>query len=204
MLFASSREVYGNPVRLPVREDDAMLPVNIYGRSKRDGELIINQARKAGLLANICRFSNVYGCPYDHEDRAAMAFASKAVHGGAMRLNGGGNIFDFTHVSDVADGIWRLIVQTKSRRQMPPIHFASGKGTSLRELAELAATHALLPVKIFDMPARDFDVSGFVGDPSRAVELLEWRSRIPLEEGLARLIGDISVAGNRSACHAIA
>jgi len=194
LLFASSREVYGNPVRLPVREDDEMVPVNIYGRSKLDGELIVNRARQAGLLANICRFTNVYGCQYDHEDRAAMAFARKAVHGGTMRLNGGGSTFDFTHIYDVTDGIWRLMRQMNSNRQMPPIHLVSGKGTSLREFAGLAATLALKPVEIHEMPARNFEVSGFVGDPSRAAELLGWTSRISLDEGLSQLIADLSLA----------
>jgi len=199
ILFASSREVYGNPVRLPVCEDDALLPVNIYGESKRDGEVIINRAREAGLTANICRFSSVYGCPYDHPDRAAMAFAGTAVHGGIMRLSGGGTTFDFTHVLDVVDGIWRLMQQIISRGQMPPIHFASGKGTSLMELAEMAAAYALRPVEIHELPARPFDVSGFVGDSSRAAELLGWTSKISMNDGLRQLVADIARATGQAA-----
>lgn len=201
LLFASSREVYGNPVRFPVHEDQAMVPVNIYGRSKRDGELIVARARQSGLLANICRFSNVYGCPYDHEDRAAMAFAKRAIHGGTMRLTGGGTTFDFTHVYDVVDGIWRMIQQMNSNKEMPPIHFASGKGTTLGQLAQIAATYASYPVEIDEMPARSFDVSGFVGDPSRAAELLGWTSTTSVNQGLSQLIADLSrIVDRKSVC----
>jgi nucleoside-diphosphate-sugar epimerase len=35
-------------------------------------------------------------------------------------------------------------------------------------------------------------VTGFVGDPSRAAAELGWRARVPLEEGLQRLLRDLS------------
>jgi UDP-glucose 4-epimerase len=194
LIFSSSREVYGNPTRFPVREEDAMLPVNVYGESKRDAEFTIKKAIELGLVANICRFTNVYGCPHDHEDRVAMAFARKAAHGGLMRLHGGELTFDFTHVADVVDGIWRLIQQSRSNRLLPPIHFASGIGTTLRELAGMALARALRPVVLIEQSARNFDVSGFVGDPSRASELLGWQPKISLEEGFSRLINDLSKA----------
>lgn len=194
LLFSSSREVYGNPARLPVREDDALAPVNVYGRSKRDAESIISAAREAGLLANICRFSNVYGCPFDHETRVTMAFARAAARGGRMFVEGGENTFDFTDVGDVVDGIWRLIQETAANKRLPPIHFASGQGTTLRELAQMAADRALFQVEIVDAMHRPFDVSAFVGDPGRAWRLLGWRTQTSLGYGLSRLIADLSEA----------
>lgn len=192
LIFASSREVYGNPVRLPVQEDDAVAPINVYGRSKRDAEVIVSAACEAGLVANICRFSNVYGCPFDYENRVAMAFARVAASGGVMVVEGGENTFDFTEVRDVVDGIWRLILETTAANRLPPIHFASGQGTRLRELAKLAAARALNPVKIVEATPRPFDVSAFVGDPSRALKILGWRARTSLAHGLSRLIADLA------------
>jgi nucleoside-diphosphate-sugar epimerase len=192
LIFASSREVHGNPLRLPVREDDAQAPVNVYGRSKRDAEAIIGAAREAGLLANICRFTNVYGCPFDHQDRVAMAFARVAARGGSMFVEGSEHTFDFTEVGDVADGIWRLIQESTANQKLPPIHFASGQGTKLRELARMAAARALCPVEIVNTEPRSFDVSAFVGDPSRAMRLLGWQTRTSLGDGLSRLIANLS------------
>jgi nucleoside-diphosphate-sugar epimerase len=40
---------------------------------------------------------------------------------------------------------------------------------------------------------RTFDVSSFHGDPRRAKEVLDWAPRVPLREGLARLIEEFRV-----------
>jgi nucleoside-diphosphate-sugar epimerase len=188
IIFASSREVYGHPDRLPVGEDHPLRPVNTYARSKRDGEQIAHVASDAGLLANICRFSNVYGCPLDHADRVVMAFAAAAARGGVMSVEGADSLFDFTAVADAVDGLWRLVQASLAGEALPPVHFVSGQGTSLGELAEIAAARALGQVTIKAAPARDFDVSSFVGDPARAKTLLGWTARADLGTEIARLI----------------
>ncbi len=188
LIFASSREVYGHPGRLPVAEDHPLQPVNIYARSKRDGERVVEAASRAGLVANICRFSNVYGCPIDHADRVVMAFAAAAARGGVMSVEGSANMFDFTAVNDAVDGLWRLVQATRRGERLPPIHFVSGQGTTLGELAEIAAARALGPVTIKEAPARTYDVAKFVGDPARARALLGWTAQADLGDEITSLI----------------
>jgi len=60
IVFASSREVYGQPEALPASEDTPRRPVNIYGRSKAEGERLVADS---GLNHAIVRLSNVYGSP---------------------------------------------------------------------------------------------------------------------------------------------
>lgn len=198
MIFASSREVYGEGHNLPVPETAALRPMNVYGRSKRDGEDIVHQARSRGLLANICRFSNVFGWPNDHADRVVMAFCGAAARGGVMSIEGGGNTFDFTIVEDVVDGLFRLIEATSAGNHLPPIHFVSGRGVSLRELARMAAAHAIAEVTLVDAAPRDFDVTSFVGDPSRARQLLGWASTSNLNERIGRLVADLARMDDRA------
>src|SRR5690606_3758971 len=47
VIFASSREVYGQADHLPVTEDCPLRPVNVYGRSKVEGERLVEEARSA-------------------------------------------------------------------------------------------------------------------------------------------------------------
>ena len=108
VLFGSSREVYGQPDRLPVDEDCPARPINVYGRSKVAGEQLVEQARRAGLRACTARFSNVFGSTADHADRVIPAFAGAAVCGHPLRVDGADHTFDFTHISDVAAGIVAL------------------------------------------------------------------------------------------------
>lgn len=194
IIFASSREVYGTVTKLPVREDAPLAPINVYGRSKRDGEAIVEALRDEGLVTNICRFSNVFGSPHDYRDRVAMAFASVAAHGGTMSIEGSCNTFDFTAVEDAVDGLLKLVDATRQGERLSPIHFTSGRGTSLGELAEIAASHALAKVELVEAPQRTFDVTSFVGDPSRARALLGWCANADLNARIGRLVADLAAA----------
>jgi nucleoside-diphosphate-sugar epimerase len=192
LVFASSREVYGQANRLPVREDAGFRPLNVYANTKVRGEQIIEDAKLAGLAANICRFSNVYGSIEDHSDRVAVAFARTAAFGGTLRIEGADNVFDFTHVSDVAIGLHTLVRATAHGEALPPIHFVSGEGTTLGNLAHLSVQFAEngSELKLTQSSPRTFDVSEFVGDPGRARSLLGWTASTRLPSGFGRFVRD--------------
>lgn len=192
VIFASSREVYGQPDRLPASEECPLRPVNVYGRSKSEGEGLIETARRNGLRACIIRLSNVFGTIDDHADRVVPAFARAAVMGEALRVDGAGHTFDFTHVDDVARGIVTLAdLLQAGEAPPPPIHFVSGRPTTLGELARMAIDIAASPSPVRLAPPRTFDVSTFYGDPSRARAILGWSPQMSLHQGLGRLIKDI-------------
>lgn len=189
VLFASSREVYGQPSRLPVSEDDPLCPVNVYGHTKAEGERLVEAARGYGLTAAIVRFANVFGSIDDHEDRVVPAFARAAALGLPLTVNGWEHTFDFTPLTDTVDGIVRVVeLLDHERRALPPIHLVTGQPTTLGQLAELAVRLAGGHSPIVRAPKRDYDVGRFVGDPRRALELLDWRARTPLADALGRMI----------------
>jgi len=191
VIFASSREVYGQPDKLPATEDTPLQPVNIYGRSKVEGERLIGVARDQGLRAMVIRLSNVYGSTDDHADRVVPAFARAAVLGNPLRVDGANHTFDFTHIDDVTRGIFALITSLiEGGKASPPIHFVSGQPTTLGDLAGMAIGATPSGSLIQHAPPRSFDVARFWGSPARARSLLGWTPQIPLKEGLTRLIND--------------
>ncbi len=189
VIFASSREVYGQPESLPVSEDCPVCPVNIYGRSKVKGEQLIDAVRSKGVRACTIRLSNVFGTTADHADRVVPAFARGAALGETLRIDGADHTFDFTHIHDVAEGIVLLADYLLAGKDAPPpIHFVSGQPTTLGELAQQAIEIADSGANIRHAPPRTFDVAKFIGDNSRALSILGWTPQIPLKEGLERLI----------------
>lgn len=190
IVFASSREVYGQADRLPVVEDTPLAPVNVYGRSKVAGEQLCALAREAGLRTAIARLSNVYGSVHDHADRVVPAFVRAALAGRSLRLDGAESTFDFTHVDDAADGIARMVDALARERRLPPIHFTTGVATSLEALAAMVIRTCGASAVTELAPARRFDVATFVGDPGRAESILGWRATTPLQAGIARLASD--------------
>jgi nucleoside-diphosphate-sugar epimerase len=185
LVFASSREVYGEAATLPVTEDAPFAALNIYGHTKVAGEQMMDDARARGARTAILRLSNVYGSPSDHGDRVVPAFARGAMDGGELRVDGADHLFDFTYLPDAIEGILAAIDRIDS--QLPPVHLLTGRGTTLGELAalaiELAGRGTVVPG-----PPRTFDVARFVGDPTRATQVLGWTATTPVREGLRRMI----------------
>lgn len=188
VLFASSREVYGQPTALPAAEDAPLAPVNVYGRAKVEGERLVASAREAGLRTAIVRLSNVYGSLHDHADRVVPAFARAAALGRRIRLDGREHTFDFTHIDDVVRGLLRMIDLLDHGEVLPPVHLLTGRPTTLSELAATCVDLARTGSPIVEAPPRSYDVARFYGDPTRARELLGWTATIPLRLGLDRLI----------------
>ena len=191
VLVASSREVYGEPAQIPVVESDPIAPINVYGRSKAACEEAALAGRGEGLRVAILRFANVYGSIHDHPDRVVPSFCRAAAQGAAMRVEGSGYTFDFTHVSDVVRGIeaaMRLL--EAGRDDLRPIHLASGQATTLGELAKMANAAGGDRSRIEQVDNQAFNVSCFVGDPKRAREVLGWQTEVPLAAGVRQLVAD--------------
>ena len=188
VIFASSREVYGHPEYIPVNEDAALQPCNIYGQTKADGENLTRELAESGTQTAIVRFSNVYGSVDDHADRVVPCFAREAATNGSVRVDGPQCVFDFTHIEDVTRGMVQLVEMMMSGERPPPIHFVSGIGTSLGQLAELGRHLSGGKLSIVENQARNFDVSRFIGDGTRADTILGWHPRTSLEAGFSRLV----------------
>lgn len=198
-IFASSREVYGQSAKFPVSEDSALYPVNIYARSKVEGERQLLMAAQGGMRTAIARLSNVYGSVNDHHNRVVPAFAKAAAIGGIFRVEGAENAFDFTHLDDTASGLLALIERISSNdfHDLLTLQFVTGQMTSLGELARLATSMAREKVEITEMPPRNFDVSQFCGNPQKAFDVLGWSPKVGLPVGLARLIDDFARISRR-------
>ena len=185
VLFASSREVYGQPAQLPVDEDSPLRPLNIYGRAKVRGEQLVAES---GLTAVVVRLSNVYGRVTDHGDRVVPAFARAAAEARGLRVDGRDNGFDFVHIDDATAGLLSVIEVLTAGESSPPLHLVTGRETSLGALAELAVE--LGAGEIVDAPPRGYDVSRFCGVPTRARQRLGWVAKVAMREGMTQLVSD--------------
>jgi len=155
VIYASSREVYGQQEKLPVKENASLLPLNVYAKSKLAAEKLMLSYRKTGLQVAVIRFSNVYGSPYDHSDRVIPAFCKAAAFGGIIRIDGAHNTFDFTYIDDVITGVVKVINKLQSGCfDLPILHFSSGQSTTLLQVATLAKSISDQKIEFLHTPSR--------------------------------------------------
>lgn len=189
VIHASSREVYGNQPRQAITEDTPMTPLNIYGRSKATGESMVYGARDAGANVAILRFANVYGDIHDYSDRVIPAFSRAAVNGSTLRVDDASVCMDFTHVVDVSKGVVNVVdLLINGEKNLPPIHLATGTGTTLGELARLAVAASNNTCELNEVEKREASVGCFIGDPARAKSVLGWTHETPLHTGFTKMV----------------
>ena len=188
-IFGSSREVYGESLG-KTREIDQLNPLNVYGSTKLACESICTTYRKNySIKTFITRYSNVYGAKNDHPGRVIPIFFNQALTNSNITVNGGNQSFDFMHVDDLVTGLSILIEKIISNSipdQNYKFHFVTGIETTLIELAEkiIKTTNSKSVIKY--MPARNFDVERFVGDPTLVNKILGWSAKISLDDGLKK------------------
>jgi len=192
LIFASSREVYGQPATLPASDAGPLAPLNVYAASKAAGELIAAQyGRRTGAPLAIVRFSSVYGSVDDHADRVVPAFARASALGQDINVHGADITLDLTHLLDVTDALLTLIEKLDDGKSPEhPILLSSGKGTQLVDLAQLAINLADRPIKMHITQPRHYDVSRFYARADYAAHFLGWKTRCSVVDGFSRLIGD--------------
>jgi len=189
IVYASSREVYGQQKNLPVEIDAEYIPVNIYARSKVTAEKEILQARELGLRTAVVRYSSVYGSVHDHEDRVVPAFCLAAVLGTPLKIEGSDNTLDFTHVDDSVKGTMAIIsALERGNNQLPPVHLTTGIPTTLAALAKLACKSAERKLNFAETPSRSYDVARFWGNTAKTTQILGWHAEIPIATGVYNLV----------------
>jgi len=190
VLFASSREVYGEPRWLPVGEDHILSPVNYYGRTKVECEALVSAySETTSCQASILRYSNVYGNPLDHQDRLVPSFIEKALLEDELEVHGGGQTIDLMHVKDAAAITEKIATLMQyNGRWAVTINVGSGVGTTMDELIALIGDAADSDISIRYEAPQPGCVESYITDTRLMSDKLEFDCSIPLDEGIQDLV----------------
>lgn len=185
MIFGSSREVYGESAGVAVKEDSQLLPLNIYGFYKLEGERTVRSLIKRNC---VLRFCNVYGNTYDIPGRVVPAFVKAAIRGGEICLEGGNQIIDFTFIDDTVSSIVQCMKKmVKGEISSDTIHISPGVGNRITDIIDILRDMGF-KFNVKKEQQRDFDVQRFVGDPSHREEVLGRSKFRSLRQGIEELV----------------
>lgn len=184
VMFLSSSTVYGDFEKPTVDESDRPRPRGIYANAKFMGErLMRTYSDQYGLGTTIIRPSALYGerCI---SRRVSQAFIENALSGKPLLLEGGGQgRLDFTHISDLVDGMIRAIAVHKGSTNTFNLTFGNA-----RTIADLAAiVKDVVPEAILEERPRDENkpVRGTLST-ERAQKQLNFVPKLTLEIGYKR------------------
>ncbi len=187
VVFASSSSVYGNSDELPRVETQNPDPISPYGVSKLAAErYCVSFSRVYALETVALRYFNVFGPNQDPSSQYAAVvprFITTIADGRPVPIYGDGEQKrDFTFVSNVVEA--NLLAAEAEEVSGTIVNVATGRATSVHELADTIGTILRLPVERELHPARTGDIRDSYADVTRARELLGWEARIGLEDGL--------------------
>jgi len=183
--------VYGNHPGPTLAEDTPLEPVSLYGKIKKQAELMGREARQNhGLPFLVVRPGNAYG-PGQVPGRGA-GFVAAAIADIRMGIEVPvfgfpGTVRDYLHVQDLVRGI-RLLIESGEVGEA--YNLGTGKGADNREILETLRPLAQsedLSVRVREEPARSCDVRSVVLESSKAFRTCGWRTEISLQEGIQEM-----------------
>jgi nucleoside-diphosphate-sugar epimerase len=186
VVFASSREVYGDAIR-PTEDDATLDSPNPYAGSKAACEALCNSYHNCyAVETTVVRLSNVYG-PWDTNSRVVPIFVALADAGEELTVFGEGKLLDFLYVEDAVAALLSVI-ERRSALAGETLNLGSGRGQPLTTLAEIVAS------EIEDCPGytveqdRAGEVGRYVADISTATATLGWEPETEFEDGVDKAV----------------
>ena len=192
IIFSSSSSVYGDPDTLPISEDSKIKSVELYGSSKWMCERILDSlSKRYGIEYNILRYFNVYGSRQASDayyTTIITKFVKRVLNNESPIIDGKmDQSMDFIHVSDVVNA---NILAMKSEIKNEIFNVGTGISTSVLELSEILK-------KVMDVNVspifkdREVMCTKRQADIKKAEELLGFKAKINVEEGLKQIVQDI-------------
>lgn len=191
-LLASTSEIYGDPLVHPQKEEywgnvNTIGPRGCYDEAKRFAEaMTMAYHREHGVETRIVRIFNTYGPRMRLRDgRVVPAFVSQALLGKPLTVFGDGlQTRSFCYVSDLVDGIYRLMMSSERR----PVNMGNPQEWTMLEFARKIIAETGSRSRVVFRPLPQDDPRQRRPDISRARRSLRWSPRVELAEGLEKTI----------------
>jgi UDP-glucose 4-epimerase len=201
-IFSSTAAVYGNTTRVPVTEDDPLVPMSPYGSSKLMTEIMLRDASTAHELKHvIVRYFNVAGADPElrtgqstkdatHLIKVAVetALGQRArieVFGTDYPTPDGTCIRDYIHVSDLAQAHLDALRYLRGGGASATVNCGYGRGYSVREVIDTVKQVSGVDFRVELSPRRAGDPVQIVASSDRARALFGWK---PVRDDLPTIV----------------
>ena len=187
VVYASSSSVYGHQNVVPILENFEKKPINPYGKTKLDDEILAEKYTKQGTKIIGLRYFNIFGKGQTLEYAGVITkFLDKLRDKQSPIIFGtGSQIRDFIHVEDIARA---NLLAMKSDVSFTHANIGTGNSISILELAKIMIDISGLKLEPIMEKALEGDIEKSQSDNSLAKKLFGWKPERRLEEWLKETI----------------
>tara|TARA_X000000950_G_C13838992_1_gene629375 strand:- start:70 stop:1092 length:1023 start_codon:yes stop_codon:yes gene_type:complete len=203
-IFSSSACVYGNPEKLPYREDHPLSPENIYGETKLKVESYLKRiaSSNSNWQTIVLRYFNPIGAhssglfgdnPLNDTPENLMPFISRValgklnyleIFGSDYDTQDGTPVRDYIHIEDLAEGHIAAFnfLKNKENKVYEEINLGKGKGYSVLEVVEAFKKINEINIPYKFSTRRLGDIPEYYSDVEKSKKILGWHAKRTLEE----------------------
>ena len=193
IVFASTRQIYGRPERLPVPETHPLNPVDVNGINKMAGEkyhLLYSDVH--GISSAVLRLTNTIGPRMRIKD-ARQTFVGvwirQLLEGKPIEVWGGQQLRDFTDVGDAVDAFLLAAADPKTSGKV--YNLGGDSAIDLASLAKLLVEvngSGTYEAREFPAERHKIDIGDYYSDFSKIESELGWKPRHSLRSTLERTV----------------
>lgn len=201
LVFSSSATVYGSQKVLPIKETASLSTTNPYGSTKLFIEYILDDIYKSDNEWSIIKLryfnpvgahvSGIIGEDPNGIPNNLMPYISKVaikelpylnIFGNDYNTKDGTGVRDYIHVVDLAKGHLKALEYINNNKGSIAVNLGTGVGYSVLDIVKSyeKVNNIEIPYKIVDR--RDGDIEECYADPSKAYELLNWKTEKTLDD----------------------
>ncbi len=211
VIFSSSASVYAPVDGFEVTEESPVAPSSPYARSKLMTEQMLEDLAAAGRLgAVVLRYFNPIGSDpdlttgvYDRRPSHVLGQMTMAalgrqdkftVTGTRHPTRDGTGMRDYLHVWDLAEAHVAAVERfddalRQASGRSTVVNLGTGQGVTVRELLAMFETVLGRRIPTVDADARPGDSVGGFANVDKAREVLGWRSRLSIADGVESALG---------------
>ena len=190
VVYASSSSVYGNPISIPIKENDGKNPFNPYPKTKLEDDKLAEKYARNGLKVIGLRYFNVFGSGQSKEYAGVIKlFLERIQQGLPPLINGDGlQVRDFVYVDDVVNA---NMLAMESNVNGEFFNIGTNSVVSVLDLATMIIKFSGLKLKPIHQPAVPGDVKATQADITKAKMMLKWKPTTSIENWLKSTVLDI-------------
>ncbi len=188
IIFSSSASVYGEPEKIPVKEDERKNPMTPYGSTKLAFESILKSYYHSfGIESVSLRYFNAYG-PRDEQEPASRAvpmWIKEVLKNETIKIYWNGEqLRDYVFVKDIAKA-------HESVMDLPGyniFNIGSGSGVLMKDVLSEIINITGKKLEVINLGERPGDPMKLVSDTSAIQKAVGWKPEVSLHDGLVETI----------------